>query len=106
MSQLLFTTNDRPVLSSTGAKVGSPLVCTRMAGVVDTRIVGGSAFNPGTSAIRFCSARLAATRASETVTGPVGRILPTPIDSAARSSRDMPEKFRSVTVISLMTMSS
>ena len=51
---------------------------------------------PDTSVMRFCSARLAVTRASGTVIGPVGSSLPVSTESADRASRPRPEKSSSV----------
>ena len=64
-----------------------------------------SALTPVMSVMRFCSARLAVTRASETVIGPVGRSLPVSNESAVSSVRSSPEKLSSVTEMSLMTIS-
>ena len=93
-SQFVLTTKERPVLPFTGAKAGAPSVCTRIAGLFDTKIGGGSALSPGTSVMRFCSARLAVTRDSGTVIGPVGSSLPVSTASAVSSSRPRLEKFR------------
>ena len=105
MSQLLLTTKLRSVVFSTGASVALPLVWTRIAGVSDTKIGGGSAFSPFTSSMRFDWARLAVTRSCEIVSGPVGRSPPSATLRLPIASRSSAEKSSLVSLMLLMTIS-